>query len=299
MNKKWEDLSTSERNSLNYDVRDALYKDYVKRMRIRYIKLGVLVVVIIVALITLFNSFATVQTGFVGVKTRFGQVQDTMIYEGLNLKIPFVEKIVKIDCRTQVYEVTTEASSKDLQKVSNIKVVVNYNVDTTKANQLYREVGEQYKTVLIEPAVLESLKQGISQYTAEELITKRSDCATVILDLLKSKLESRGILISALNITDLSFSAEFDQAVENKQIVEQQTQQAQYELEKARVENQKKIENAQADAQVMATQNAQITDNYLKLKEIENQKTMIDKWNGTLPTTMTGSDVSSIFNLNK
>ena len=299
MDKKWEDLSTSEKNSLNSDVRASLYKDYVKRMRIRYIKLGVLVVVIIVALITLFNSFTTVQTGFVGVKTRFGQVQDTMIYEGLNLKIPFVEKIVKIDCRTQVYEVTTEASSKDLQKVSNIKVVVNYNVDTTKANQLYREVGEQYKSVLIEPAVLESLKQGISQYTAEELITKRSECATVILDLLKSKLESRGILISALNITDLSFSAEFDQAVENKQIVEQQTQQAQYELEKARVENQKKIENAQADAQVMATQNAQITDNYLKLKEIENQKTMIDKWNGQLPTTVTGSDVSSIFNLNK
>lgn len=268
-------------------------------MNKKYIMFGVLAVIIIVAIVTIFNSFTTVQTGFVGVKTRFGQVQDTMIYEGLNLKIPFVEKIVKIDCRTQVYEVTTEASSKDLQKVSNIKVVVNYNVDTTKANQLYREVGEQYKSVLIEPAVLESLKQGISQYTAEELITKRSECATVILDLLKSKLESRGILISALNITDLSFSAEFDQAVENKQIVEQQTQQAQYELEKARVENQKKVENAQADAQVMATQNAQITDNYLKLKEIENQKTMIDKWNGQLPTTVTGSDVSSIFNLNK
>lgn len=298
MNKKWEDLTSSQRDALNYNERIELQLDYKKRMIKKYIMFGVLAVIIIVAIVTIFNSFTTVQTGFVGVKTRFGQVQDTMIYEGLNLKIPFVEKIVKIDCRTQVYEVTTEASSKDLQKVSNIKVVVNYNVDTTKANQLYREVGEQYKSVLIEPAVLESLKQGISQYTAEELITKRSECATVILDLLKSKLETRGILISALNITDLSFSEEFDQAVENKQIVEQQTQQAQYELEKARVENQKKIENAQADAQVMATQNAQITDNYLRLKEIENQKIMIEKWNGQLPTTMTGSDVSSIFNLN-
>ena len=49
----------------------------------------------------------------------------------------------------------------------------------------------------------------------------------------------------------------------------------------------------------MAAQNAQITDNYLRLKEIENQKAMIEKWNGQLPTTITGSDVSSIFNLNK
>lgn len=103
--------------------------------------------------------------------------------------------------------------------------------------------------------------------------------------MLKQKLENKGVTVTALNITDLSFSEEFDKAVEEKQIVEQETQKAQYELEKAKVENEKKIENAKADAEVMATQNSQITENYLRLKEIENQKAMIDKWNGQLPTT--------------
>lgn len=259
--------------------------------------LGSIIGVIILAIIILIASITTVPTGYVGVKTRFGQVQDDVIQEGLNLKAPFIEGIVKIDCRTQKYEIATEASSKDLQKISNLKIVVNYNVDKNNANNLYKEVGKDYQTILIEPAILESIKQGISQYTAEETITKRSEVADVIVNLLKEKLENKGVIVSALNITDLSFSEEFDTAVEQKQIVEQETQKAQYELEKAKVENEKKIENAKADAEVMRQQNEQITDNYLRLKEIENEQKAIEKWNGQLPTTT--SDAIPFLNINK
>ena len=251
--------------------------------------LGISIGIIIIGIIIFFSSITTVPTGFVGIKTRFGQVQQEMIQEGFNFKTPFIEKIVKIDCRTQKFEVTTEASSKDLQKVSNIKIVVNYNVDKSKANSIYKEVGVDYQTILIQPAILESIKQGMSQYTAEELITKRSEVANIIMSLLKEKLEQKGVLITALNITDLSFSKEFDKAVEDKQIVEQETQKAQYELEKAKVENEKKIENAKADAEVMKQQNKEITDEYLKLKELEVQQKIIEKWDGKLPTTTTDS----------
>lgn len=258
--------------------------------------IGSIVGVIVIAMIILVASITTVPTGYVGVKTRFGQVQDDVIQEGFNLKAPFIESIVKIDCRTQKYEIATEASSKDLQKISNLKVVVNYNVDKNNANNLYKEVGKDYQTVLIEPAILESIKQGISQYTAEETITKRSEVADVIINLLKNKLENKGVTVTALNITDLSFSEEFDTAVEQKQIVEQETQETQYELEKAKVENEKKIENAKADAEVMRQQNEQITDNYLRLKEIENEQKAIEKWNGQLPTTT--SDAIPFINVN-
>lgn len=259
--------------------------------------IGIIVGVVVLAIIILIASITTVPTGYVGVKTRFGQIQDDVIQEGLNLKAPFIEGIVKIDCRTQKYEIATEASSKDLQKISNLKIVVNYNVDKNNANSLYKEVGRDYQTVLIEPAILESIKQGISQYTAEETITKRSEVADVIVKLLKEKLENKGIIVSALNITDFSFSEEFDTAVEQKQIVEQETQKAQYELEKAKVENEKKIENAKADAEVMKQQNEQITENYLRLKEIENEQKAIEKWNGQLPTTT--SDAIPFINVNK
>ena len=280
--KEWDNLKYSEQVEI------------LKNTIVKNIIIGILLIFII---ITLISSLTTVPTGFVGVKTRFGQVQDTTIQEGLNLKLPFIEKIVKMDCRTQKTEYTMEASSKDLQKISNFKVAINYNVSKETANQLYKEVGVDYKSVIVEPAIQEAMKATIANYTAEELITKRNEVSAFALNSLFDKLQDKGIQLTSLNILDLSFSEEFDKAVEEKQIVEQETQKAQYELEKAKVENEKKIENAKAEAEVMKQQNLQITEQYLRLKEIENQKAMIDKWDGQLPTTMTdGSNL--LFNMN-
>lgn len=293
--KKLKDYSDEELARMDYNTKERLILEDKIHKIVKYVLLAIIVIFLI---ITFFNSFKTIPTGFVGVKTRFGQVQDTMLNEGLNLKIPFIEKIVLMDCRTQKTEYTMEASSKDLQKISNYKIAINYNITKDTANQLYKSVGVDYKNIIVEPAIQSVMKDSVANFTAEELITKRSEVAQFALDRLTEKFQNSGITLTGLDILDLSFSEEFDTAVEQKQIVEQETQKAQYELEKARVENQKKIENAQADAEVMAAQNAQITDNYLRLKEIENQKAMIEKWNGQLPTTMTGSDVSSIFNVN-
>ena len=202
-----------------------------------------------------------------------------------------MEKIVKIDCRTQKTDYTMEASSRDLQKITNLKVSVNYNVAKDNANKLYREVGVDYKTIIVEPAIYEAMKATVANYTAEELVTKRNEVSEFALQILFDKLNNKGIILTALNIIDLSFSAEFDAAIENKQIVEQQTQQAKYELEKAKVENEKKIENAKAEAEVMRQQNQQITEQTLKLKELENQQKLIEKWNGQLPTYSLGETI--------
>ena len=270
-NEEWNRLSYSEQSKI-------LTYTWIRRI--------ILLIIALFILTTIICSITTVPSGFVGIKTRFGQVQDDVIQEGFNFKLPYIEKIVKLDCRTQKTEYTMEASSKDLQKISNFKVAVNYNITKDTANDLYRKVGVDYKSIIVEPAIQEAMKATIANYTAEELITKRNEVSAFALEALFNKLQDSGITLTALNIIDLSFSPEFDKAVEEKQIVEQQTEKAKYELEKAKVENEKKIENAKAEAEVMKQQNAQITDQYLRLKEIENQKAMIDKWQGTLPNTV-------------
>ena len=252
-----------------------------------------LVVIILLVIITIFSSVTTVPTGYVGVKTRFGQVQDNVIQEGLNIKTPFIEKIVKIDCRTQKCEYTMEASSKDLQVISNLKISVNYNVNKEYANKLYREVGTDYVQTIIEPTIFDAVKNTIANYTAEQLITQRSEVSAMCTEALYGRLNDRGIQVTSFNILDLSFSADFDAAIERKQVVEQETKTAQLELEKAKIENEKKIENAKAEAEVMKQQNAQITDNTLRLKELEVKQNFINKWNGQLPTTTT-DDILSI-----
>lgn len=268
-------------------------KEELKKMRK---KVGILIIALFI-FITFINMFKTIPTGYVGVKTRFGEVQATMLNEGLNIKMPYIERIVLIDCRTQKCEYTMEASSKDLQKISGIKVAINYNVSQDVANQLYKKVGINYNSIIVEPAIYESIKQGFSQYTAEELITKRNEVAHSIMELLISKMQDQGIMVTALNIVDLSFSAEFDAAIEKKQITEQQTIQAQYELEKAKIDNEKAIANAEAQAKIMEYQNSQITDRTLKLKELEMKQAWINKWNGSLPTTMLGENSMALMDI--
>lgn len=264
----------------------------------KIIVISAVVVLIFFMIITVFSSFKTIPTGFVGVKTRFGQVQNTMLNEGINFKTPFIEKIVKIDCRTKKIEVNNGAASKDLQDVS-LNVVVNYNVRKDYANKLYQEVGVDYENILVNPAILESVKSITAQYTAEELITKRSEVSAIMMEALVNKLESKGFSIIDLSITDLNFSEAYNQAIENKQVAQQNAQKAQYELEQAKVENEKKIENAKAEAEVMELQNQQITENTLKLKELEIKEKLINKWNGAFPSTMLGDDATTLFNVGK
>ena len=99
-----------------------------------------------------------------------------------------------------------------------------------------------------------------------------------------------------INISD-DFSEEYDKAIEQKQVVEQQTKTSQLELEKAKIDNEKKIENAKTEAEVMKQQNAQITEQTLKLKELEIKQKLIEKWNGSFPATMLSDDINTLFNI--
>ena len=124
-------------------------------------------IAVLIVLILVLNCFSTVPTGFVGIKTRFGKAQDGILQEGLNFKIPYVERIIAIDCRTKKIDSTSEASTKDLQTVIT-DIAVNYNVDREHANKLYREVGSGYEDIIISPAILEAIKSTMAGYTAEE-----------------------------------------------------------------------------------------------------------------------------------
>lgn len=255
-------------------------------------------VVGIVLIVTLFKSFKTVPTGYVGVKTQFGKVQNDVIQEGLNGKAPYIEKIVLIDCRTKKTEVTSESSTKDMQTVS-VTIAVNYNVGKETANKLYKEVGLDYENIILSPAILESIKSVMAQYTAEELVTKRAEVSSMVREALVNKVETRGISVTEFNITNIDFSDAFNAAIEAKAVKQQEVVTAQAELEKQKIQNEKEISIAQKDAEVMKLQNQEITDKTLQLKALEIKEKMIEKWNGAFPTTMLGEDTSALFNLNK
>lgn len=256
-------------------------------------KLGKALVIILtfllLFLIIILNCTTTVPTGYVGIKTRFGKVQDDVIQEGLNMKAPFIEKIVKINCKTRILEISSNSSTKDMQDVE-AKIAINFNVNKQKANILYRDIGNDFVNIIIAPSSIEAVKSTLAQYTAEELVTKRSEVSNQIQQVIIEKIEDKGFDITEFNLINIDFSEEYDKAIEAKAVKQQEVETAKAELERQKIQNEKEIAEAEKDARVMELQNAQITENTLRLK-------MLEKWDGKLPNTMLNDDINSIFNV--
>ncbi len=247
-------------------------------------KIVIIGVAVVFALIVALNCFTVVEAGHTGVVVTLGSVNEGVLQEGIHAKVPFIQDVVKIDNRIQKLEVNTEAFSKDLQSVKTV-LAINYRVDTSKSYRIYKDIGADYESVLIVPAVNEVLKAITATYTAEQSVTNRALISDGLVEGLNTKLNDYGIYVTDVNIIDFDFSEAFITAIEEKQV-------AQQKLLKAETEKQTSITNAQAsaesvkikakgDAEANKMLNESLTD-----KVIENKK--IEKWNGELPK-VTGS----------
>ena len=248
-------------------------------------------VIALVVIILICSSMTTINTGEVGIRVRLGKVVDTKTNEGINFKIPFIETIEKMNVKVQKVEVNANSSSKDLQVLDEV-VAVNYRIDSKKAKSLYKTVGTGYREVILEPAIQESIKAVTSKYTAEELITNRSEVSKTCMDELNKKMNKYGIIVSDFNITNFSFSQEFDKAIEEKQVAEQKVLTAKQELEREKIEAEKKIVAAEAEKKANELKQQSLTDNIIREKFIE-------KWDGKLPTVMGGSNMLDVSKLLK
>lgn len=244
-----------------------------------------------IVIIFLSGSVTTIRSGEVGIRTRFGKVIEKDTKEGVNFKIPVIEQIEKLNVKVQKIEVNTSSSSKDLQEVE-MSLAVNYRINYDSAKELYKTVGTNYTSVILEPAIEESIKAVTSKYTAEELITQRSEVSNNCMEELKKKVEKYGLIVNDFNITNFNFSIEFNRAIEEKQVAEQKVLTAKQELERERIEAEKKIVAAEAEKKANELKEKTLTDNIIKEKFIE-------KWNGELPKVTSGNGIFDISSLIK
>ena len=127
----------------------------------------------------------------------------------------------------------------------------------------------------------------MSNFTAEETITKRNEVSDLCLEEIQKKVKKYGINIDDFNIIDLDFSEEYSKAIEEKQVAEQKVLTAKQNLEKSKIESEKKIVEAEAEAKA----------NELKKKTLTKElieKEFIEKWNGELPKVTSGNNLFNI-----
>jgi prohibitin 2 len=207
--------------------------------------IGLGIVLILISII--FSSFTTVPAGSRGVVIRFSAVTGTILDEGLQFKLPFIDSVVKMSVQTLKYEVDAASASKDLQDV-NTTIALNYHLDPGQAAEVYRSLGTEYIDRIAAPAIQETVKQVTARYNAEDLILRRDEVKNDITTTLSTRLLQRGIITEAVSITEFQFSATFTAAIEAKVAAEQAVFEAQNKLERVKVEAQQAEEQAKGQA---------------------------------------------------
>jgi len=236
------------------------------------------------------KPFTIVQPGERVVVTRLGKVQPGSLGEGLHGKWPLLDNLTTFDTRIQKDLVEGSGFSSDNQEV-NISVSVNWQVTPDKVPVLFQELKtlENAKERILSPAVNEEVKSALANYDAESTIKNRPTIKKSIVDGVTTRLEARGLTVIAggINIDNIDFSDEFENAVEQKVVAAQQAAAkvnlAQGEAKAAELEAQRDIARAKGKAESARLEAAALKANGGALVL---QKEALDKWDGKLPTTL-------------
>jgi regulator of protease activity HflC (stomatin/prohibitin superfamily) len=231
-------------------------------------------------------SLHIVPAGHRGVRTTLGEPSPQVLGEGLHVGVPGVHRFHHIDTRLQKDEVEGVAASRDLQRVE-ARVAINYHVDPAAVPRLFREVGTSTPEVamkIVLPALQESVKAVTAQFTAEELISNRTRVRDSIVAQLRERMERHGLVLDEFSIVNFAFSKSFSEAIEAKVRAEQDKLRAERDLQRIEVEAEQRLAMARAEAESLRLQRAHLSPELLRLREVENVRRAIEKWNGALPT---------------
>jgi prohibitin 2 len=228
-------------------------------MKSRLIMLGVLAVVIIVVLA---NTILIIDAGEMAVI--FNQVTGGLSarYSGTNILVPGLQKPVLYDTRVLTYTMAAtfaegepkgddaiETLTKDGQIVK-MDLSVRFHIDPTRVTNLHREIGPDYINKVVRPEIRNQIRLAVSAYPVTEVYTeKRSEIQNQTQENLKRKFSASYLILDEVLIRNIRFSPEFEKAIEQKQIAQQEAQRMQYVLDKERQEKDRKIIEAQGEAE--------------------------------------------------
>jgi len=237
----------------------------------------------------------TVEAGTIGVKIEWGAVQPDPMPEGFHWVSLVGEDIVNINARVLKMEVDSSASSKDLQVVTT-KIALNFRVDPAHVVDIYQDIGaiSDVERNIIDPVLQEAVKTATARYNAEELITKRPQVKNDITEYVTQRLSSSNLLVTDLSIVNFQFDDKYQDAIEAKQVAEQQALAAQNDLRRIEVEAKQAAARAQGEANaVLISAKSEAERQELLRRTLTPELVQweaLQRWNGVLPT-VTGDEI--------
>lgn len=246
-------------------------------------------------------SFTIVPTGYTGVRTTFGQISETTLPQGFNLKIPVIQNIKLVNNKQRDITINAQVwgETKEKTPVYAADIVVTYQISDTASAWIFRNVNNP-DDLITDSLVSSATKSAMVELDASE-VTVRSKIEPLVKEKLTESISEKygegKITILKVIVNQMDFEEDYNQAIAEKSI-------AQQVQEKQAIENETAIAKAEADKKVAIT-NAEAEAEALRIaaeaeaeanEKIKNsldeniiKSKFYEKWNGELPNAM-GSD---------
>jgi len=285
---------------------------------VRWGRLILTALAVVFGISAIFGSFAIIPTGYTGVRTTFGQIDETVVPKGLAHKIPFVQSIQKVNNKQQeaTYKGKIWGESSERTVVYADDVVVTYQINPEYSAWLYANVTDYKQNALPQTLVASALKAAMVSLESSK-VTNRSYVEPAAREKLQKAIDTKYggehvISIINVNINDMDFEQQYNEAIAAKSRAQMayETQKVQNEtaIAAANAEAEKKRISAKADADqrviaanaeadaILAVADAQAEANRKLAESLTNpliEYEKINAWDGKLPT-VTGSGASLI-----
>jgi prohibitin 1 len=234
---------------------------------------------------------------------RLSGVQQQLVGEGTHFLIPWLQRPVNFDVRIRPRRIETMTGSKDMQMVK-LTLRVLHRPDLEHLPEIWQNYGVDYDDRILPSIGNEILKATVAQYDAAELITQREVVSMKIREDLVKRANSFHLILEDISIVDLTFSREFTQAVEQKQVAQQEAERAKFTVEKAEQEKLAAVIRAEGEstAATLISQALQESgQGLIELRRIEAAKdiasTLSQSRNVTYIPGQNGGNQSLLLNL--
>ncbi len=262
----------------------------------------VMICLCIIAMLMI-QSCSIVRPGETAVKTKLGKYKNGTLAQGIHFYDPFTARVIKFNLRITDYSEKMHLPTKEGLEI-NTAMTVLYHIQPEAVQDIYAKFGKDYATPLITNNLYAIVRQSTIAYSAQDIITQREDMEKAITDRLVANVSPYGIVVDKVLLKDIILPTDVTQAIANKVKAQQIAQQAEFDVQKQRVElnfniekqlkeanltvDKQKIESERAQIEAEAVSKAQktinesITDKTLKYKSLEVTKGLITSPNAKI-----------------
>jgi len=233
------------------------------------------VIAFFVGIIIVTMGFDYISAGHIGVKERMGVIDEQAWGPGVQWT-GVLTSSASFSTRIQLEEYDVSAFSSDAQVVQT-QVALNFRIDPQKAPEIYKNIGKNYQYIIIAPIIQETVKANTAKYPLDDLVKKRGEVKNAITVALIQTLESKGIIVTEVALTNFEFSPEVQAAIEDKQVAAQDALAA---------ENRLKEMEFTSEAMKLQSEVIEIKKLDLEKARIDVDMIMAEKWDGSYSNTL-------------